>query len=74
MEKHRDMEGEGKGDGYQHGRKLRIPKPVLIAWKLTLWGSEGTLDTYGHWAHGATDGRTWYFNICFIFFSNFIWF
>jgi len=20
MEKHRDMEGEGKGDGHQHGR------------------------------------------------------
>jgi len=34
-EKHRDMEGEGKGDGHQHGRKPRIPEPVLIVWKLT---------------------------------------
>jgi len=25
------MEGEGKGDGHQRGRKPRIPKPVLIA-------------------------------------------
>jgi len=35
MEKHRDMEGEGKGDGHQHGRKPRIPEPVLIVSKLT---------------------------------------
>jgi len=33
--KHRAMEGEGKGDGHQHGRKPRIPEPVPIAWKLT---------------------------------------
>jgi len=24
------MEGEGKGDGHQHGRKPRIPEPVSI--------------------------------------------
>ena len=24
-----------KGDGHQHGRKPRIPEPVLIVWKLT---------------------------------------
>ena len=35
MEKHWDMEGEGKGDGQQHGRKPRIPEQVLIVWKLT---------------------------------------
>jgi len=29
MEKHRDMEGKGKGDGHQHGWKPRIPEPVL---------------------------------------------
>jgi len=29
MEKHLDMEGEGKGDGHQRGRKPRIPEPVL---------------------------------------------
>jgi len=29
------MEGKGKGDGHQHGRKPRIPEPVLIVWKLT---------------------------------------
>jgi len=29
--KHRDMKGEGNGDGHQHGRKPRIPKPVPIA-------------------------------------------
>src|SRR6218665_78487 len=29
--KHRDMEGEGKGDGHQHGRKPRILEPVPIA-------------------------------------------
>jgi len=37
--KHRDMKGEGKGDGHQQGCFLRIPEPVLIAWKLTYWGS-----------------------------------
>jgi len=26
MEKHRDMEGEGKGDGHQHGWQPRIPE------------------------------------------------
>jgi len=26
MEKHRGMEGEGKGDGHQHGGKPRIPE------------------------------------------------
>jgi len=26
-----NMEGEGKGDGHQHGRKPRIPEPVPIA-------------------------------------------
>jgi len=25
------MEGKGKGDGHQHGRKPRIPEPVPIA-------------------------------------------
>jgi len=35
MEKRRDMEGEGKGDEQQHGRKTRIPEPVLLTWKLT---------------------------------------
>jgi len=29
MEKRRDTEDEGKGDGHQHGRKPRIPEPVL---------------------------------------------
>ena len=28
---------------------------VLSVWKLTWWGSEGTLDIYGCWAHGAVD-------------------
>ena len=28
MEKHQDMEGEGKGDGHQQGRKPRIPEPT----------------------------------------------
>ena len=31
MEKHQDMEGEGKGDGHQHGWFPRIPEPVPIA-------------------------------------------
>jgi len=35
MEKHRDMEGEGKGAGHQRGRKPRIQEPDLIVWKLT---------------------------------------
>jgi len=52
MEKH--MEGKGK----QHGWKPRIPEP--IARKLTKWGNEGTLDTYGHlpmeqWMDGADE-------------------
>jgi len=31
------MEGKGKGDGHQHGRKVKpkIPEPVLVVWKLT---------------------------------------
>ena len=58
MEKHRDMEGEGKGDGHQHGRKPRIPEPVPIAGKLTSPSEE----EMGHWAptvddaHGASNG------------------
>jgi len=32
MGKHRDMEGEVKGDGHQHWRKPKIPEPVLIVW------------------------------------------
>jgi len=47
MEYCRDMEGKGKGDGQQHGRKPMLPEPVLIVW----CGSEGTLDTYRRWAH-----------------------
>jgi len=50
------MEGEWKGNGHLHGRKPRTPEPVPIAWKITQWGSEGTLDTYGRWAHGTMDG------------------
>jgi len=30
MEKHRDMEDEGKDDGHEHRRMLRITEPVLI--------------------------------------------
>jgi len=33
-EKHRDMEGEGKGDGHQHGRKPDT-RASRIASKLT---------------------------------------
>src|SRR6218665_2162302 len=29
------MEGEGKGDGHQYGRKPRTPEPIPIARKLT---------------------------------------
>src|SRR6218665_614413 len=29
------MEGEGKGDGHQYGRKPRSPKPIPIAGKFT---------------------------------------
>jgi len=29
------MEGKGKGDGHQYGRKPRIPEPIPIAGKLT---------------------------------------
>jgi len=55
MEKHRDMEGErGKGDGLQYWRKPRTHEPVPTAWKLTWWGSEGTLDTNGPWAQEYT--------------------
>jgi len=43
LEKHQDMEGERKGNGHEHGRKSRIPEPVLIVWKLA-------------WAHGTLDG------------------
>jgi len=30
MGKHRDMEGEGIGNGHQHWRKPRTPEPVPI--------------------------------------------
>jgi len=46
------MESEGKGDGHQYGRKPRTPEPIPIAGKLTEWGRDGTLDSYGHWAQG----------------------
>jgi len=29
------MEGEGKGDGREYGRKSRAPEPIPIAVKLT---------------------------------------
>jgi len=29
------MEGKGKSDGRQHGRKPRTPEPIPIAGKLT---------------------------------------
>ena len=38
------MEGEGKGDGHQYGRKPRTPKPIPIAGKLTYSEEE-----MGHW-------------------------
>jgi len=41
MEKH---EGEGKGDGHQHGQKPRIPEPVLIV----KWFAGWTVN----WGHG----------------------
>jgi len=49
MEKHRDMEGQGKGDGHQHvhGRKPRTPESFPLSWKLIQLGSYGKLDTYG---------------------------
>jgi len=53
--KHRDIEGEGKGDGHQHGRKPRIPEPVPIAWKVTY--SE---EVSGHWTPtGAEFMQQW---------------
>ena len=38
------MEGKGKGDGHQHGRKPRIPEPVLIVW------NSPSEEVSGHWA------------------------
>jgi len=32
--KHQDMEGEGKGNGHQHGQKPRIPEQVTLAWRI----------------------------------------
>ena len=50
MEKHQDMEGEGKGNGHQHGQKPRIPEPVSIA-------SE---EVKGHWTPtGAEPMEQW---------------
>ena len=40
------MEGEGKGDGHQYGRKPRSPEPIPIAGKLTNSPSE---EEMGHW-------------------------
>jgi len=49
MKKHQDMEGEG-----ERRWTLRIPEQVPIAWKLTWWGSERTLDKDWLWAQGHT--------------------
>ena len=37
------MEGEGKGDGHQHGRKPRTPEPIPIA------GNSASEEAMGHW-------------------------
>jgi len=36
------MEGEGKGDGHQYGRKPRTPEKIPIVLE-----RDGTLDSYG---------------------------
>ena len=33
--KTQSMEGEGRGDGHQYGRKPRTPEPIPVAGKLT---------------------------------------
>ena len=38
------MEGVGKGDGHQYGRKPRTPEPIPVAGKLTYSEEE-----MGHW-------------------------
>jgi len=43
MEKHRDMEDEGKGDGHQHELQPRIPEPVSTAW------NSPSEEVIGHW-------------------------
>ena len=37
------MEGEGKGDGHQYGRKPRTPEPIPIA------GNSPSEEEMGHW-------------------------
>jgi len=52
MEKHCDMEGKGNGVGHQHGRKPRIPEPVLISLETHL--------VRGHWTStGAEPTEQW---------------
>src|SRR6218665_1537682 len=43
------MEGKGKGDGHQHGRKPRIPEPVLIVW------NSPSEEVSGHWAPAGVE-------------------
>ena len=50
------MEGEGKGDGHQHGRKPRIPEPVPIAYR-----NSHSEEVRRHWApiYGAEPMEQW---------------
>ena len=61
--KHQDMEGEGKGDGHQHGRKPRIPEPVLTPNSqethiVRKCGNIGHLRALSSWSNGWMDGST----------------
>jgi len=54
MEKHRDMEGKGKGNGHQHGRMPRIPE--LAQWPRNVPSEEAR----GHWTPtGAEPMKLW---------------
>src|SRR6218665_1925876 len=46
------IEGEGKGDGHQYGRKPRTPEPIPVAGKLTYSEEE-----VGHWTIRALSLR-----------------
>ena len=56
LEKHRDMEGEGKGDGHRHGRKPRIPEPCslnsLETHLVRKWRDIGHLRALSPWSNG----------------------
>ena len=48
------MEGEGKGDAHQYGRKSRTPEPIPIA------GNSPSEEEMGHWTLTGVEPKYYY--------------